>query len=126
SEVAAAYQANGTPSGYLIDAEGRIASELAIGAEALVQLAEGKAEIGKQKAEMESVAGNGNGDGKANRFNNRSLARSKLKRDGLRAGTVAPDFRLPRLDGRGDLALSDLRGRRVLLVFQSPSCGPCD
>src|SRR5882724_9297491 len=41
-------------------------------------------------------------------------------------GTPAPDFRLPRLDGRGELALTDLRGRRVLLVFSSPSCGPCD
>ena len=35
------------------------------------------------------------------------------------------DFRLPRLDGRGELGLSDLRGRRVLLVFSSPQCGPC-
>src|SRR6266498_4174977 len=56
----------------------------------------------------------------------RSLARSKIKRDGLKAGTLAPDFRLPRLDGRGDLALKELRGRRVLLVFSSPHCGPCD
>ena len=44
----------------------------------------------------------------------------------MKAGTPAPDFRLPRLDGRGDLSLEDLRGRRVLLVFSSPHCGPCD
>jgi hypothetical protein len=37
-----------------------------------------------------------NGDGHANRFGNRSLARTKIKRDGLKAGTSAPDFRLPR------------------------------
>ena len=43
----------------------------------------------------------------------------------MKAGTPAPDFRLPRLDGRGDLVLNDLRGRRALLVFSSPSCGPC-
>jgi peroxiredoxin len=54
------------------------------------------------------------------------LARSKLKRDGLKTGTPAPDFRLPRLDGRGDLSLSELRGKRVLLVFSHPHCGPCD
>src|SRR5207248_2102342 len=65
-------------------------------------------------------------DGRAARFNNRSLARSKIKRDGLKAGTAAPDFRLPRLDGRGDLMLSELRSRRVLLVFSSPHCGPCN
>jgi hypothetical protein len=43
SEVATAYQANGTPSGYLIGAEGKIASGLAMGAEALLEFAEGKA-----------------------------------------------------------------------------------
>jgi peroxiredoxin len=63
---------------------------------------------------------------RAARFGNRSLARSKIKRDGLKAGTAAPDFRLPRLDGHGDLALSELRGNRVLLVFSSPHCGPCN
>lgn len=61
----------------------------------------------------------------AARFGNRSLANSKIKRDGLRAGTVAPAFRLPRLDG-GELSLPELRGRLVLLVFSSPKCGPCN
>src|SRR4051812_11658895 len=65
-----------------------------------------------------------NGDGSADRFRERSLARSRIKRDGLKAGTAAPEFRLPRLDGRGELALRDLRGRQVLLVFSSPECGP--
>jgi peroxiredoxin len=71
---------------------------------------------------LSRVAGSAGTD----RFSNPSLARSKIKRDGLKGGTPAPDFRLPRLDGRGALALSDLRGRRVLLVFSSPGCGPCD
>ena len=51
-EVAKAYQANGTPTGYLINADGKIASELAIGAEALLKLAEGKSESGNLKSEM--------------------------------------------------------------------------
>ena len=58
------------------------------------------------------------------RFGNRSLARSKIKRDGLKAGTLAPEFRLPRLDG-GELSLAKLRGKHVLLVFSDPHCGPC-
>ena len=61
----------------------------------------------------------------ASRFGNRALARSKIARNGLKAGTPAPPFRLPRLDG-GELALEDLRGSRVLLVFSDPHCVPCD
>ena len=68
----------------------------------------------------------GEQDDSANRFSNRSLAKSKIKRHGLKAGTPAPDFRLPRLDGRGELSLSEFRGQRVLLVFSSPNCGPCN
>jgi peroxiredoxin len=64
-------------------------------------------------------------DKRVNRFNSRSLAHSKVKRDGLRAGTPAPNFLLPRADGCGRLSLEELRGRRVLLVFSDPHCGPC-
>jgi peroxiredoxin len=67
-----------------------------------------------------------NGDNREGRFGNRSLARSKIKRDGLKPGTQAPEFRLPRLDGHGELSLQDFRGRRLLLVFSSPHCGPCN
>jgi len=66
-----------------------------------------------------------NGDDRANRFNKRSLARSRIKRDGLKAGTAAPDFRLPRLGGHGEVSLEGLRGQRLLLVFSDPHCGPC-
>jgi peroxiredoxin len=128
-EVAKAYDANGTPSGYLISAEGKIASELAMGAEALLALAVGKSEVRSLKSELErnlySRAG-GNGDGRESRFSSRSVERSKIKRDGLKAGTVAPEFHLPLLDGRGELSLVEFRGRRVLLVFSSPGCGPCN
>ena len=128
-EVAKAYQANGTPTGYLVSADGKIASELAIGAEALLKLASQPARelpLTLTLSPSDGEKENTDGDGRVTRFSNRSLARSKIKRDGLKAGTPAPDFRLPRLDGRGELALSDLRGRRVLLVFSSPQCGPCD
>src|ERR1051326_4789924 len=116
-EVGSTYKANGTPTGYLIDPEGKIASELAIGAEALMALGEGKAANRMQNAEIERE--------RTSRFSQRSLARSKIKRDGLKAGTPAPDFHLPRLDGRGDLSLADFRGSKVLLVFSDPDCGPC-
>ncbi|HTL55014.1 MAG TPA: sulfotransferase domain-containing protein [Candidatus Limnocylindrales bacterium] len=71
-----------------------------------------------------SAPDNGRSD-RSNRFSDRSLVRSQLKRDGLKAGTSAPEFRLPRVEG-GGLSLAELRGRVVLLVFSSPNCGPCN
>ncbi|HLK60060.1 MAG TPA: peroxiredoxin family protein [Chthonomonadaceae bacterium] len=55
----------------------------------------------------------------------RALKESKINRDGLPAGTPAPDFRLPRLDG-GELSLSEYWGQKVMLVFSDPHCGPCE
>ena len=54
-----------------------------------------------------------------------SLAKSRINRNGLPKGTVAPAFTLPLLHG-GELSLSDYKGRRVLLVFSDPDCGPCN
>jgi peroxiredoxin len=81
----------------------------------------------KSEADQSRVASAAtvNGARRETRFGNRSLAHSKIKRDGLKTGIPAPNFRLPRLDAHGELSLSELRGRRVLLVFSSPSCGPC-
>jgi peroxiredoxin len=81
--------------------------------------------IGESVAAVMNDLAAGNAQAKqSNRFGNRSLDQSKLKRDGLKAGTPAPGFRLPRLEG-GELALCELRGRVVVLVFSSPHCGPC-
>jgi peroxiredoxin len=84
----------------------------------------GKSENENQRHPTSSSADNGSE--RANRFKNHSLARSKIKRDGLKAGTPAPDFRLPLLDGRGELSLGQLRGQRVIMVFSSPCCAPCN
>jgi peroxiredoxin len=154
TEVSEAYRANSTPSGYLIDESGKIVTERVIGAEPLLKIAEpvGPAD---EKANGAVVAVNGvaiphppaaapaesaseteeakpcgckkpchcakQGKGKVNK----GVAASKLIRDGLKAGTMAPPFQLPRLDG-GELALEEYRGRRVLLVFSDPQCGPCE
>lgn len=116
-EVASRYRAQGTPMGYRIDAEGRIASELTIGAEPLLKLSAWS----EPHPPLPKPSGNGTAHGKEP---DPSLARSRLNRNGLKAGTIAPDFQLPRIDG-GELALAELRGERVLLVFSDPECGPC-
>jgi peroxiredoxin len=118
-EVAGLYRSQGTPMGYRIDAEGRIASALAVGAEPLLKLAELKA------ATQSAASANGKDSAHKGQPPDPSLARSKLNRTGLKAGAVAPGFSLPCLSG-GELALKELRGRRVLLVFSDPNCGPCD
>ena len=131
-EVAGAYRAGGTPTGYLLDAEGRVTSGLAVGADALLALldrgsagqeanghgapltAEGFRE--KEHAVTEIARAGGPAV--------RDVGESRLKRDGLPAGTLAPDFDLPDLNGH-HLKLRELRGKRVLLVFSDVGCGPC-
>src|SRR5204862_2753098 len=55
----------------------------------------------------------------------RSLADSRLERNGIEAGTQAPAFSLPAIDGE-EVSLADYRGRPVLLVFSDPNCEPCN
>ena len=49
---------------------------------------------------------------------------SRMGRNGLSPGKKAPDFTLPNIDGQ-DVSLNDSVGRKVLLVFVQPGCGPC-
>src|SRR5262249_9590313 len=121
-EVASQFHAGGTPMGYRIDKEGRIASALTIGAEELLKLAEKAPE--RAPVNRNGSDASANGSAKHGDKDYKSLAASRLNRKGLKPGEAAPDFKLPRIDG-GDLSLEDLRGRRVLLVFSDPHCGPC-
>ena len=99
-EVSAAYGVRGTPSGYLIDAEGKIASEFALGAERLLVLANGTAETRILKPKMDRARAGEAGstltsseeDERANRFRNHSLARSKINRSGLKPARPRPIF----------------------------------
>jgi peroxiredoxin len=56
---------------------------------------------------------------------NRWMVFSSTRGSGLKAGTRAPVFLLPDLQGRM-VSLEEYRGRRVLLVFSDPQCEPCD
>ena len=136
-----AYQVLGTPSGYLVDGEGRIASRMAVGADAVMELLDAKPldpEADGQGGDADS-SGNGHVHPLELAFDNsseaaaapgtalktRDVAESNIVRDGLPAGTEAPNFVLSDLDGNSH-ALVDYRGKRVLLVFSDINCGPCE
>lgn len=95
----------GTPVAYLIDEDGRTASPLAVGADQVLDLAREAV----PKAALKKLP----------------LSASRIERNGLKPGTPAPLFTLPDLHG-GTRSLDQFRGRKTLLVFSDPHCGPCE
>ena len=92
----------GTPSAYMLDGQGKVEHRLVVGSDAIVDM-------------VRSV------------IKKSSLKRSRIEREGLRVGTPAPEFALPDIHDNGEtIALDQFRGRKVLLVFSDPHCGPCD
>lgn len=105
-----AFEGMGTPVAYLLDEQGRVAEPIASGANEVPELAREAAADGAKKKWLRGE---------------RPLSESRIEREGLKAGTPAPAFDLPDIHGQR-VALEDYRGRRVLLVFTDPHCGPCD
>jgi hypothetical protein len=57
-----------------------------------------------------------------------AITLSRVGRSGLRSGKKAPKFTLPRIEGDtagGEVGLEHYAGRKLLLVFMQPGCGPC-
>jgi peroxiredoxin len=127
ADVMNSYKAFGTPTGYLIDGEGRIATDLVVGADALLELiadgagtqssAEGLTAESLREKEAAAI--------ERARSAGLAVRASTLQRDGLPAGTPAPTFVLSDLQGE-ERRLEDFLNKRVLLVFSDPNCGPCD
>jgi len=100
----------GTPSAYLLEEQGHVTQPLAVGMTAVVALAREAADGGlPKKAALRKLP----------------LSESRIEREGLKGGTPAPGFNLPDLHGQ-PVSLEQFRGRKVLLVFTDPQCGPCD
>lgn len=126
-DVASSYRTNATPTGYLIDAEGRIASTLAVGVDGVLTLTKmlnGKGHAPVDDLTVEALNAKQNAAIEKAKAAGLAITDSKLERNGLPAGTEAPNFTLPDLNGK-QWTLADFRGKRVLLVFSDPGCGPC-
>jgi peroxiredoxin/uncharacterized membrane protein YphA (DoxX/SURF4 family) len=94
-EVGSAFGATGTPSAVLVDAEGKIASNVVVGADAVLDLANG-----------------------------RRPAAQGARPAALAIGQEAPAFRLPDLDGL-HVDFEDWRTGETVVLFWSPGCGFC-
>ena len=109
SEALELFDDFGTPAAYLLDEQGRVARPLVVGSGEVLTLARQLA-AGTERKRLPGE---------------RALAESRIERKGLKGGTPAPGFRLPDLSGR-TVSLEEYRGRKLLLVFTDPHCGPCD
>lgn len=122
------FEHQGTPVAYFVDQQGQVAEPFASGADQVLALAQRVAHadrVAVSSAASSSAHADENKHGRNQLNSERSLAESRIERKGLRAGTPAPRFRLPDLQGHF-VSLDDYRGRKVLLVFSDPHCGPCD
>ena len=137
-EAMTAYGAMGTPAGYLIDAEGKIASKLALGSGPLMDLVldrpppesaptqpSGNGHVANAEVSVGEPPATAGGQATATAVKTRDVSESSIVRDGLPPGVEAPNFVLKDLDGKTH-SLVDYRGRRVLLVFSDVGCGPCE
>ncbi len=124
-EVAAAYQAHGTPCAVLIRADGTISSALVCSAEpirALVAQAVGLPVL----TSLPVAATNGTGHGlpMAAAANGSGVAAAPGQPARPQVGEPAPGFTLPNLSGQ-TVNLSDFRGEKTLVLFWNPGCGFC-
>ena len=105
-EVAEAYLSRGTPAAVIVWPDGTIGSSLAQGAGNIRDLV---ATMTDQQPNTDVVATNGH---------------KPQSPTPASVGLVAPEVRLPGLDG-STVDLADFRGRETLVLFWNPRCGFC-
>jgi peroxiredoxin len=113
-ELADLHAVAGTPLAYLADEQAMTIELPLVGAEAILNVLEGSVEVKRR-----DIHGN-----QVTRRLVRSRGDSLVEYSGLPAGTPAPDFLLPGLQGE-PLSLRERRGHRVFLLFVDPDCLSC-
>ena len=127
-EVAQAYLAHGTPSAWVIQADGKIGSPLAQGSDAIRQLvartvgAPGQPSAPQVIPAAAAPAGNGNGN--APRPAPAPAPAPAPTAPAVQVGDLAPAVSLPDLDGN-TIDLESFKGDKTLMVFWNPGCGFC-
>jgi peroxiredoxin len=114
NQIPKPFEHQGTPVAYFLDEQAQVSEPFSSGIDEVLALARRIAAGTPDAAPAGSLP-----------KNQRPLAESHIERSGLKAGTPAPRFRLPDLQGQ-PVSLDDYRSRRVLLVFSDPHCAPCD
>lgn len=117
TEVAGAYRVDGTPISYLIEPDGTVATDAAVGIQSILLQA---GEIGTVEDALDGESDAPRDDGFGAR-----LDHPVARRDGLQAGEAAPLFRLPGVN-TPEVSLLDFRGRPTIIVFTDPECAACD
>jgi peroxiredoxin len=116
-EIPKPFEHQGTPVSYFVDEQAQVAAPFASGADQVLALA--------RRIASPAVETTGSKHERSRLKSERPLNESHIERNGLKAGTRAPDFHLPDLKGHS-VSLEDYHGRHVFLVFSDPHCGPCD
>jgi peroxiredoxin len=125
NQVTTAYRIAGTPTGYLLNADGHVASGLMVGADALLALVNLHTNPEGGELTAESLQQKQRTATDRARQAGLALRESSINRQGLAPGAKAPEFTLSDLSGR-EHSLTSFLDKRVLLVFSDPNCGPCD
>jgi peroxiredoxin len=135
SEVSALHHASVTPMAYVVDEQGVTYGDALVGTAAILNALragsgagvsdEARADVTGGVPQLVPVGGPAAEASSNYSAVNSSVMGSRINRNGLKAGTAAPDFTLPSLEG-SELSLNSFRGKPVLLVFSDPNCGPCD
>ena len=128
-EVSASYEVNGTPSAVLIGPDGKVASPVAGGEEAIRTLlahAVGDRAQLPMQPQQPQAQGEPQGQpcpncGKVHPNGNGAQAAMSA---GAKVGENAPDLKLPDLKGK-NVNLAGFKGSETLVLFWNPGCGFC-
>jgi thiol-disulfide isomerase/thioredoxin len=109
-EVADDYEVEATPSAVVVSPVGTIGSFVAQGPEEVEALLSRAVAADGQLPLLAPTVGDG--------------THPQDELDGAKIGELAPEVRLPDLEGK-EIGLEDFRGEETLVLFWSPDCGFC-